>query len=78
MWSQHQGIPMFHELQLLAAEGYVVFYCNPRGSDGYGQTFYQSIEKSWGDKDSLDILKGVDLVVEKGFIDTKRMGVTGG
>ena len=78
MWSQHQMIPMFHEFQLLAAEGYVVFYCNPRGSDGYGQAFYQSIEKSWGERDSLDILKGVDLVVEKGYIDTQRMGVTGG
>ncbi|MHA1124525.1 MAG: prolyl oligopeptidase family serine peptidase [Candidatus Heimdallarchaeota archaeon] len=78
MWSKHQGIPMFHEFQLLAAEGYVVFYCNPRGSDGYGQAFYQSIEKSWGDRDSLDILKGVDLVVKKGFIDEKRMSVTGG
>ncbi|HUT80408.1 MAG TPA: S9 family peptidase [Candidatus Bathyarchaeia archaeon] len=78
MWSNHQGIPMFHEFQLLAAEGYVIFYCNPRGSGGYGQAFYKSIEKSWGDADSQDILKGVDLVVERGFIDPKRMAITGG
>jgi dipeptidyl aminopeptidase/acylaminoacyl peptidase len=78
MWSKHQSIPMFHEFQLLAAEGYVVFYCNPRGSDGYGQEFYKGAEKAWGDDDGQDILKGVDEVVKRGFIDEKRMGLTGG
>ncbi|NHJ87892.1 MAG: S9 family peptidase [Asgard group archaeon] len=78
MWSHHQGIPMFHEFQLLAAEGYVVYYCNPRGSNGYGQKFFQAIEKSWGDDDSQDILLGVDLVVNRGYIDKKRMAITGG
>jgi dipeptidyl aminopeptidase/acylaminoacyl peptidase len=78
MWSNHHSIPMFHELQLLAAEGYVVFYCNPRGSGGYGQEFYKAIEKSWGDKDSIDILNGVDFVVNRGFIDVDRMAITGG
>ncbi|MCK5046007.1 MAG: S9 family peptidase, partial [Candidatus Heimdallarchaeota archaeon] len=78
MWSNHQSIPMFHEFQLLAAEGYVVFYCNPRGSDGYGQEFYKGAEKAWGDDDGQDILKGVDVVVKRGYIDEKRMGLTGG
>ncbi|MBN1331050.1 MAG: S9 family peptidase [Candidatus Heimdallarchaeota archaeon] len=78
MWSNHQGIPMFHEFQILAGEGYVVFYCNPRGSGGYGQEFFKAIEKSWGDADSQDILHGVDLVVKRGFIDSKRMAITGG
>ncbi|NHJ33241.1 MAG: S9 family peptidase [Asgard group archaeon] len=78
MWSQHQSIPMFHEFQLLAAEGYVVFYCNPRGSNGYGQKFYKAAEKAWGDDDAQDILLGVDLVIERGNIDEKRMGITGG
>jgi len=78
MWSNHQSIPMFHEFQLLAAEGYVVFYCNPRGSNGYGQEFYKAAEKAWGDDDSQDILNGVDLVIKRGYIDEKRMGITGG
>ncbi|MHA1742647.1 MAG: prolyl oligopeptidase family serine peptidase [Candidatus Heimdallarchaeota archaeon] len=78
MWSCHQSIPMFHEFQLLAANGYVVFYCNPRGSNGYGQKFYQACEKRWGAPDSGDILNGVELVVSKGFIDEKRMAITGG
>jgi dipeptidyl aminopeptidase/acylaminoacyl peptidase len=78
MWSQHQSIPMFHEFQTLASQGYVVFYCNPRGSAGYGSEFQAAIEKEWGEKDSFDILNGVDLVVDKYNIDTKRMGITGG
>jgi len=78
MWSPHQSIPLFHEFQLLAAEGYVVLYCNPRGSGGYGSEFRTAIEKDWGEKASKDILLGVEHVVEKGFIDKKRMGITGG
>ena len=38
MWSRHEPT-MWHEWQVLAARGYVVFACNPRGSDGYGQDF---------------------------------------
>ncbi len=78
MWTPHQSIPLFHEFQLLAAEGYVVIYCNPRGSGGYGSEFRIAIEKEWGEKASKDILLGVEHVVEKGFIDKKRMGITGG
>ncbi len=29
----------FHEMQMLASEGYVVMYCNPRGSAGKGNVF---------------------------------------
>ncbi|NHJ31659.1 MAG: S9 family peptidase [Asgard group archaeon] len=78
MWSPHQSIPLFHEFQLLAAEGYVLFYCNPRGSGGYGSEFRTAIEKDWGEKASKDILLGVEHVIDMGFIDEKRMGVTGG
>src|SRR5205823_5201414 len=31
------GWSFFHELQILAGMGFVVFYMNPRGSDGYGE-----------------------------------------
>lgn len=66
------------EWQLHAARGYVVFYCNPRGSDGYGEEFLQAIHANWGEADMHDILSGVDAVVEQGYIDTDRMAVTGG
>ena len=72
------GYGFFHEMQMLAAAGYVVLYTNPRGSIGYGYDFSLAVRGEWGVKDSLDIMAGVDALLEKGYIDEQRMGVTGG
>jgi dipeptidyl aminopeptidase/acylaminoacyl peptidase len=69
---------MWLEMQLHAARGYAVFYCNPRGSDGYGEEHTTIITGDWGDPVMRDILTGVDRVAEKGFVDTTRMALTGG
>jgi len=69
---------MWHEWQILAARGYVVFFCNPRGSDGYGTAFAKASHAAWGESDANDILSGIDAVVRRGYIDAKRIGVTGG
>lgn len=65
------------EAQLFAAHGYVVVAVNPRGSSGYGQPFSQAIWRDWGNKDSEDVLAGVDYVIEKGYADPDRLGVGG-
>ena len=72
------GYGFFHEMQMLAAAGYVVLYTNPRGSIGYGRDFALAVRGAWGVKDSLDILAGVDALLQKGYIDEQRMGVIGG
>ncbi|MEO8953280.1 MAG: S9 family peptidase [Ktedonobacteraceae bacterium] len=72
------GYGFFHEMQMLAASGYVVLYTNPRGSSGYGHEFAVAVRGEWGVKDSLDIMAGVDTLLQKGYIDEQRMGVTGG
>ncbi len=72
------GYGFFHEMQMLAAEGYVVLYTNPRGSCGYGYDFANAVRGAWGEKDSLDIMLGVDALLQRGYIDEQRMGVTGG
>jgi dipeptidyl aminopeptidase/acylaminoacyl peptidase len=77
MWSP-AAHAMWLEWQLHAARGYVVFFCNPRGSDGYGNEFRSAIHDAWGEADANDILSGVDAVVSRGYIDEKRMAVTGG
>lgn len=69
---------MFHEWQYHAAQGYAVFYCNPRGGDGYGEAFQKSLHKAWGDVAFEDIMAGVDKFLEKGIVDKDRMAVTGG
>lgn len=72
------GYGFFHEMQLLVAQGYVVFYCNPRGSIGYGYKFSNAVRGAWGEKDSTDIMNGLEEVVKQGYIDEQRLAVTGG
>lgn len=69
----------FHELQLLAAQGYGVLYVNPRGSHGYSQQFVDAVRGDYGGGDYEDIMKGLDSVLaENDWIDENRLGVTGG
>src|SRR2546423_298838 len=59
------GVDWFHEFQVYAARGWAVFYCNPRGSTGYGQKFERGIEGEWGGKDYTDIMNGVEAALQK-------------
>ncbi len=68
-----------HEFQLLAANGYVVVYTNPRDSIGYGEAFAGCVEGNWGSRDYQDLMEAVDHVLGKYcFIDAERLGVAGG
>ncbi|HET9014923.1 MAG TPA: S9 family peptidase [Thermomicrobiaceae bacterium] len=72
------GNTFFHEMQVLAAAGYVVLYTNPRGSTGQGQQFVSAAMGDWGGVDYRDIMAGVDHVLGLGFVDQGRLGLTGG
>lgn len=72
------GNSLFHEFQVLAARGYVVFYSNPHGSVGYGEHYARALHNNWGIPDTRDILKAVRLLGKKTYIDKNRMGVMGG
>lgn len=72
------GPAPFHELQLMAARGYVVLFSNPRGSAGYGEWFTSSTRGHWGEADMPDVMAMVDAVIDRGFVDPQRLGVTGG
>jgi dipeptidyl aminopeptidase/acylaminoacyl peptidase len=69
---------MMHEFRLLAAQGHVVFYCNPRGGQGYGEKHSKAIVNAWGTVDYEDLMAWTDLVQRKPYVDRQRMGVTGG
>lgn len=65
--------------EVFAAPGYVAVMINPHGSTGYGQKFTDSIRDDWGGKPYVDLMKGVDYVLEKyPFVDSNRMGAAGG
>ena len=72
------GNTFTHEFQWMAAKGYVVLYTNPRGSSNYGQEFGNIIQFAYPGDDYKDLMAGVDEVVRKGYIDSERLGVTGG
>ena len=67
-----------HEFQWMAAKGYVVLYPNPRGSTSYGQDFGNIIQYHYPGDDFKDLMAGVDEVLKKGYVDPKKLGVTGG
>jgi len=66
------------EFQVLAGSGIGVFYCNPRGSEGYGRAFNEANLRDWGPGPMRDVLAGVDALVADGLADRDRLGVTGG
>ncbi|MBC8332220.1 MAG: S9 family peptidase [Anaerolineae bacterium] len=67
-----------HEFYYLAAQGYVVYFSNPRGGQGYGETHAKAIWQDWGNADYADLMSWTDYVAAQPYIDTQRMGVTGG
>ena len=67
-----------HEFQWMAAKGYVVLYPNPRGSTSYGQEFGNIIQHNYPGDDYKDLMAGVDELIRRGYIDDKKLGVTGG
>jgi dipeptidyl aminopeptidase/acylaminoacyl peptidase len=67
-----------HEFMWMAAKGYVVLFANPRGSTTYGQEFGNIIQFKYPGDDYRDLMAGVDEVIRRGYVDSARLGITGG
>lgn len=68
----------YHEMQVWAAAGYFVFFCNPRGSDGRGADF-GDVDGKYGTIDYDNLMEFTDEVLKRyPEIDETRVGVTGG
>jgi dipeptidyl aminopeptidase/acylaminoacyl peptidase len=67
-----------HEMYFLAANGYVVYYSNPRGSQGYGDDHSGAIYNNWGTVDFDDVMALADYAEQLPYVDAERMGVAGG
>lgn len=72
------GYAFFNEFQVLTANGYGVLFINPRGSTGYGQQFVDAVRGDYGGKDYLDLMDAVDHALKQGWVDEKRLAITGG
>ncbi|MSR74325.1 MAG: S9 family peptidase [Planctomycetes bacterium] len=64
--------------QVGAAQGYVCFYPNYRGSTGRGSAFSRMDQSDNGGKEFDDILDGIDFLVQQGWVDAEHVGITGG
>lgn len=72
------GEGWFDEFHNLTGAGMFVLYTNPRGSSGYGADFTYSTRGRWGMEDYEDLMKAVDIAIERDDVDPDRLGVTGG
>ncbi len=62
---------------VLLQKGWAVLLPNPRGSGGYGERFRSANVRDWAGKDYVDLMKGVDAMVELGIADPARLAVCG-
>ena len=71
------GAAYWHEFHALAAQGFAVIYGDPRGSIGYGHDFCSG-PICWMPEAMHDLEDILADAISHGFIDEKRVGVTGG
>ena len=64
--------------QMWASRGYVTVLINPHGSTGYGQALTEQISGDWGGAVYEDLMKGVDYMIARGYVDPERLGAAGG
>jgi dipeptidyl aminopeptidase/acylaminoacyl peptidase len=62
----------------LVSRGYICIAPNPRGSTGYGLEFQKANFQDLGGGDLKDEIAGVDFLKATGYVDAKKIGITGG
>ena len=63
--------------QVYPGTGYIVAFCNPHGSTGYGQEFTDAISRDWGGRVFEDLMKLTDALEKLPYVDKDRMGAMG-
>ena len=64
-------------LQLMAANGYIVVAPNRRGMPGHGTQWNEAISKDWGGQVMQDYLTAIDAVAKESYVDNNRLGAVG-
>ncbi len=60
-------------VQVLTARGWMVLKPNYRGSTGYGDEFLRDMVGSYFNQSHLDVMTGVDYLINRGMVDENRM-----
>jgi dipeptidyl aminopeptidase/acylaminoacyl peptidase len=66
------------EVQALVSRGYICIAPNPRGSTGYGLEFQKANFQDLGGGDLKDEIGAVKFLKATGYVDPKKIGITGG
>jgi len=64
-------------VQMIAAQGWLVFEPNYRGSDNAGNDFARAIVDDSGDGPGRDVLAGIEMLKKRGIVDEANIAVTG-
>ena len=64
-------------LQMMAANGYIVVAPNRRGLPGFGQEWLEQISGDYGGQNMKDYLSAIDTLAREPYIDETRLGCTG-
>ena len=64
-------------LQMMAANGYIIVAPNRRGLPGFGQEWLEQISGDYGGQNMKDYLSAIDAVAQESFVDENRLGCTG-
>lgn len=62
----------------LVSRGYVLIAPNFRGSTGYGKAFMAANHNDLGGGDLTDVIYAKKFLVDTGYVDARRVGITGG
>ena len=77
VWNEGFSASWSNPGQVLAGQGFAVFYPNPRGSSGYGEKFLRANIRDWGAGDYRDIQTGIDALVARGIADSTKLAQAG-
>jgi dipeptidyl aminopeptidase/acylaminoacyl peptidase len=66
------------DVAALVSRGYICIAPNPRGSTGYGLDFQKANFQDLGGGDLKDEIAGVEFLKTTGYVDPKKIGITGG
>jgi dipeptidyl aminopeptidase/acylaminoacyl peptidase len=64
-------------LQLMAAQGYIVVAPNRRGMPGHGVEWNEQISKDWGGQVMKDYLSAIDQIAREPYVNRSLLGAVG-
>ena len=64
-------------LQLMAANGYIVVAPNRRGLPGFGKQWNDQISNDWGGQAMSDLLSAIDSISKHPYVNKEKLGAVG-